>query len=526
MGRRRRTRAPAQGDRPPALPGHEIVGPVGFGAGGAVWSGRDAAGRDVVVSVLALAAGEAGAAQLRRLAALRGRPHPHLARTRQVVRLDGGRCAVVSDRVPGPTLATVLAARGRLTAPEVAGLLSAVGSALGHLHERGVVHGDVSPANVVLGDDGAPVLVDLAGHGAHDLGTPGFVPPERARGGVAGAPGDVWALARLVARVAGDCDPHLRSLLGAALDADPARRPSARDLASRAPGIAPAGPVLVPAPAVLAQARMRDDSAPTRRRPATRRAAREAPVPAPGLGRAGVRARSGSAATAGRVAVPPAARGAAPPAAGAVGRSSARGAAQLAAGGATRPATRRAAARARPAARHVRGRPAPPRWLGGALTLGVAALLTALIGWSGPLDRAGSYGHRPGAAVATAEPAHAVGDLLARRDGALVAGDAVALAATTVPGSPAAREDVVLLERLQETGTALEHLRTEVTGVEAVTTLADGVAVDVVVAQAAHDRVVTGERLTVPAQPARCARVVLSPGAGGSWQILRSGPCP
>ncbi|WP_413453038.1 protein kinase [Georgenia phoenicis] len=474
MARRRRSPGVEGGARPPQLPGHDIVGPVGFGAHGAVWAARDRGGRDVVVSVLALPRGEAGAAQLRRLAGLRHGTHPHLARVRQVLGLDGGRCAVVSDRVTGPTLATVLAARGGLEPPELAGLLAAVGSALGHLHERGIVHGDVSPANVVVTGGGVPVLVDLVGQDAHELGTPGFAPPERERGSAAGAPGDVWALARLVVWAAGPAPgAHLLGLLGPALDAVPEHRPSARDLASRAPGIGPAAPVAVPPAAALAQARMRDDLASTRRRPATRRQVQ-------------------------RTALTPAA----------------------APGG--RPPPRAAA----PAARHVSRQPLPAPWLGGALTVGVAALLTGLIVWSAPGERAGGYGHRPAAADEPAAVAEAVSGLLARRDGALVAGDAAALAATTVAGGPAAREDVALLERLTATGTELERLRTEVSAVEAVAQVEEGVAVDVVLVQGAHERLVAGERVTVPAQEPACARLVLVPVPGETWQLLRSEPCP
>ncbi len=142
-----------------------VRGPLEFtltGIMAALAGALAAAGHDVVVSVLSLPRGAAGAAQLRRLAALRHGTHPHLARIRQVVNLDPARCAVVSDRVRGPTLATVLAARGRLEPGELAGLLAGIGSALGHLHERGVVHGDVSPANVVVADDGVGMPEGIA----------------------------------------------------------------------------------------------------------------------------------------------------------------------------------------------------------------------------------------------------------------------------------------------------------------------------------------------------------------------------
>ncbi|GAA1639607.1 protein kinase domain-containing protein [Georgenia ruanii] len=249
-------RRPAGPSRAPVVPGYDLLAPLAFGATGAVWSGRDAAGRPVAVSVLPLPAGPRGAAQLRRLGRLREGRHPHLARVLDVVGLDADRCAVVAEVVTGPTLATVRAARGPLPVAEAAGLLAALGAGLGHLHERGLIHGDVSPTNVVLAPGGVPVLVDLAGEGVVERGTAGFVAPERTGGAPPSAPGDVWALARLVLWVAGD-DDAVAAAVAPALAAEPARRPGARDLAARAPSLARAASVRLPDDADLAQAQLR-----------------------------------------------------------------------------------------------------------------------------------------------------------------------------------------------------------------------------------------------------------------------------
>ncbi|KAE8765111.1 protein kinase domain-containing protein, partial [Georgenia thermotolerans] len=213
-------RRPAGPSRAPTVPGYALLAPLAFGATGAVWSARDEAGRPVAVSVVPLPPGPRGAAQLRRLGRLRTARHPHLADVRDVVGLDGDRCAVVTEVVTGPTLATVRAARGPLPAAEAAGLLTALGAALGHLHERGLIHGDVSPTNVVLAPGGVPVLVDLAGEGVVERGTAGFVPPERVGGAPPGAPGDVWALARLVLWASGE-DPAVAAAVAPALAAEP-----------------------------------------------------------------------------------------------------------------------------------------------------------------------------------------------------------------------------------------------------------------------------------------------------------------
>lgn len=240
----------------PEVPGYRVGEPVGFGATGAVWAARDPAGRAVALSVLRLAPDERGAAQLRRLAALRGAHHAHLPRVLDVVSLGEDRCALACELVEGPTLATVRTARGPLTRAEAATLLDALGSALGHLHDRGVVHGDVSPANVILTAGGRPVLTDLAGEVTREAGTPGFVAPERAGGAPASAPGDVWSLARTLLWAAAD-DPAVGGVLRTALRPAPGERPAARDLAACAPELADPAPVALPADADLAAAQLR-----------------------------------------------------------------------------------------------------------------------------------------------------------------------------------------------------------------------------------------------------------------------------
>jgi hypothetical protein len=178
-----------------------------------------------------------------------------------VVGLDPDRCALVSEIVDGPTLATVRAARGDLPPGAAATLLGALASALAHLHDHGVVHGDVAPTNVVLTAAGVPVLVDLAGDVSHERGTPGFVAPERRRGAPASTAADVWALAQVVSWAAGAA--HGADVLAAALSPEPDLRPAARDLARSAASLSPAQEIELPSGADLAQARLRSGQAAT-----------------------------------------------------------------------------------------------------------------------------------------------------------------------------------------------------------------------------------------------------------------------
>ena len=82
-------------------------------------------------------------------------------------------------------------------------MLAPVASALGRLHDLGVVHGDVSPGNVLLDLDGRPVLGDLGlGHVVGEVspgvwGTDGYVAPEVLLGGDPTPACDVYALGAL-----------------------------------------------------------------------------------------------------------------------------------------------------------------------------------------------------------------------------------------------------------------------------------------------------------------------------------------
>ena len=123
-------------------------------------------------------------------------------------------------------------ARGHLSPGEVVTVLAPVASALGRLHDLGVVHGDVSPGNVLLDLDGRPVLGDLGlGHVVGEVspgvwGTDGL---RRARGAARCRP--EAGIRRLLARGAGVALPT-----GAVPGAARAAARAGRGLAVRAEG--------------------------------------------------------------------------------------------------------------------------------------------------------------------------------------------------------------------------------------------------------------------------------------------------
>ncbi len=119
--------------------------------------------------------------------------------------LDATPPFLVMERIEGTSLDARLR-DGPLPFREGLALLGHIAHALDALHARGLAHGDVKAANVIVQEDGAVKLVDLGltpllrriGKG-DVVGTPSHMPPERARGLVVApelhARGDVYAFA-------------------------------------------------------------------------------------------------------------------------------------------------------------------------------------------------------------------------------------------------------------------------------------------------------------------------------------------
>jgi hypothetical protein len=187
---------------PPLVPGYTLETVLGRGGSGEVWRAVPRRGGDPV-AVKVLVAGDPER-QAREAALLGELDHPHLVRLIEVVHQPrrGGvaRVALVLELLPGGSLAALLARRGRLRPGEVVTAIAPVAAALAHAHENGVVHGDLSPGNIVFTAEGRPVLTDLGvarvlGEAAAGGVTPAYVDPTVARGGAPGPASDVFGVA-------------------------------------------------------------------------------------------------------------------------------------------------------------------------------------------------------------------------------------------------------------------------------------------------------------------------------------------
>jgi serine/threonine protein kinase len=181
--------------------------------------------------------------------------------------LDQGRPYLVMELVRGQTL-TARCRQDALAADEVTRIGTALAETLAYVHASGIVHRDVKPSNVLLGDDGRVRLADfgiarlLGSTVRHTdtgvtLGTATYLAPEQVRGEAVSSACDVYALglvllealtgrpaysgslhevalARLTSPplIARDLPAHLRSLLRAVTATDPRARPTAEQVAT------------------------------------------------------------------------------------------------------------------------------------------------------------------------------------------------------------------------------------------------------------------------------------------------------
>lgn len=133
--------------------------------------------------------------------------HPNVARI-HAAQCDGPIPYLVMDLLTGGTLHDLIQ-RGPLDVPTAVSVTLKLAGALEHLHERGVLHRDLKPQNVLFDDRGEPQLVDfglaLVTEAASRLtktgavmGTPAYMAPEQAIGTKdADARTDVYALGAL-----------------------------------------------------------------------------------------------------------------------------------------------------------------------------------------------------------------------------------------------------------------------------------------------------------------------------------------
>lgn len=174
---------------------YRLLAPIGDGGSGQVWAARDEVlGREVAVMQMGLPAAPAlREGRLREARSAARIASPYVGRVFDVVE-DGGQHWIVTERVPGRSLADLITERGHLPSADVVRIAQQLVMALTAAHEHGVLHRDVTPANVLLRPDGNAVLIDFG----TVAGSPEYLAPERLAGAEANPSTDLWSLGCLM----------------------------------------------------------------------------------------------------------------------------------------------------------------------------------------------------------------------------------------------------------------------------------------------------------------------------------------
>jgi serine/threonine protein kinase len=149
-------RVPRDGRRPGAsvLGRYELLDRLGAGGFGVVWRAHDTLlDREVAVKVIPLPAGEDRERATREALAAARLAHPAIVALYEACAEDDA-FYLISELVHGETLAELIAAEA-LSDEEVLEIGLALADALQHAHERGVIHRDIKPHNVLVPAAGA-----------------------------------------------------------------------------------------------------------------------------------------------------------------------------------------------------------------------------------------------------------------------------------------------------------------------------------------------------------------------------------
>ncbi|MCO5166420.1 MAG: protein kinase [Planctomycetes bacterium] len=257
-------------DRFPArFDAYTLLRRIGEGGMGAVYEARkDGEARSVALKLLSVELAEDRvqlARYFREIATLTWVECPHVVRIVDAG-FSVGRYFLCMELVPGRTALQLLRDQGPLRVPDVLQVGADLCRAIDALLEKGLVHRDIKPGNVVIGDDRRAVLIDfgLAKSRTEEaltstseiLGTAEYMAPEVVKGQVPDVVSDLYSLgatlyelltderptpgrnpteifnnilndwiAPRVDERRRDCPPELVGLVADLLDPEPARRP-------------------------------------------------------------------------------------------------------------------------------------------------------------------------------------------------------------------------------------------------------------------------------------------------------------
>ena len=231
------TEPPSAAGPPPVVPDHELLRLIGSGSSGQVWLARNTLGTYRAVKIVPERQSGPGCAEKEFTGILKFEPvsrlHDGLVDILQVGRnaaagyfyyvmeladdVAGGQNIIPKTYLPR-TLGQDQARLKHLPVAECVRLGAAIASALGFLHQHGLIHRDIKPDNIIF-VNGTPKLADIglvaeASGVQSQTGTQGFIPPE----GSGTVRADIYSLGKVLYEISTGLDrndyPALPESLG------------------------------------------------------------------------------------------------------------------------------------------------------------------------------------------------------------------------------------------------------------------------------------------------------------------------
>ena len=251
----------------PQLPGYDVLHRLGIGGSGQVWAVRRADGLRLAAKFVDQ--DEDDDILQHEASLLQALRHEHVIRLHEVVPVQNGGRALVMQLAEGGSLAESLATREHLTPGELVTVLCPIARALHDLHSQGLMHGDLSPGNILFTQEGKPLIADLgfsqlAGQDDMPLwATERWAAPEVLAGRPLTPAGDAYSLGAIawtalvgtapepaalrphLADVAPTLTHEMRDLVMSCLSHTPSARPTPEEFALSLWQLAPALPAPV-----------------------------------------------------------------------------------------------------------------------------------------------------------------------------------------------------------------------------------------------------------------------------------------
>jgi tetratricopeptide (TPR) repeat protein len=206
----------------PAVPGYEIVAELGRGGMGVVYQARQCSLKRLVALKMILAGLHADSTARVRFRteaeAVARLQHPNIVQIYEVGECDG-RPFLSLEHIDGGSLLQKVAGTAQPERP-AAQLVETLARAVHYTHQRGILHRDLKPTNILLMADGTPKITDFGLAKVLDadisptrnetvLGTPSYMAPEQAAGDAnkVGASVDVYSLGAVLYELLTGCVP-------------------------------------------------------------------------------------------------------------------------------------------------------------------------------------------------------------------------------------------------------------------------------------------------------------------------------